>query len=131
MPEGLLFFGGRIIFNQMVNNSILLNLIFGALADPTRRDILARLAKGSATVGELAEPHQMSLPAVSKHLKVLETAGLITRTRDGRIHHIGLDAKNLRTATEWMEYYRKFWDDKLDALQKYLESESKTEGEQK
>jgi len=113
----------------MVNNSILLNLIFGALADPTRRDILAQLAKGSATVGELAEPHQMSLPAVSKHLKVLEAAGLISRTRDGRIHHIGLDAKNLREATEWMEYYRIFWDDKLSALKKYLENENKTDGE--
>lgn len=108
----------------MVNNSIMLNLIFGALADPTRRELLAKLAKGSATVTELARPYDMSLPAVSKHLKVLEAAGLISRTKDGRIHHIGLEAKKMRDAMEWMEFYRQFWDDKLDALQKYLESEN-------
>ncbi len=108
----------------------MLDLVFGALADPTRREILRRLSKGSATVTELAEPHEMSLPAISKHLKVLEHAGLITRTRDGRLHHIGLEPKAMQSAVEWMEYYKQFWDSKLDALKEYLENEQST-GEDK
>lgn len=111
-------------FNHMVKHSIVLDLVFGALADPTRREILRRLSTGSATVTELAEPHEMSLPAISKHLKVLEHAGLITRTRDGRLHHIGLEPKAMQSAVEWMEYYKQFWDTKLDALKEYLENQT-------
>jgi DNA-binding transcriptional ArsR family regulator len=114
----------------MVKHSIMLDLVFGALADPTRREILRRLSKGSATVTELAEPHEMSLPAISKHLKVLEHAGLITRTRDGRLHHIGLEPKAMQNAVAWMEYYKQFLDSKLDALKEYLENEQST-GEDK
>lgn len=113
-------------FNHMVKYSFMLDLVFGALADPTRREILQRLSKGSATVTELAEPHEISLPAISKHLKVLEHAGLITRTCDGRLHHIGLEPRPMKDAVAWMEYYRSFWDSKLDALKEYLETEQST-----
>ena len=93
-----------------------LNATFAALADPTRRAILQRLMNGEATVTELAEPFNMSLPAISKHLTVLERAGLITRQRQGRIHRIMLAAHPLREATEWLSAYRDFWEDSFDAL---------------
>src|SRR3981189_3505041 len=91
-----------------------------ALADPTRRGILARLATGDATVSELAEPYEMSLAAVSKHLKVLETSGLISRGRDAQWRPCHLEAAPLRDVFEWLEGYRRFWDRSLDSLADYL-----------
>ncbi len=108
----------------MVTNSRELDLVFGALADPTRRDILARLSEGIATVGELARPYDMSRPAISKHLRVLERAGMVRRTRDGRVSRCGLDAGPLRDAAAWVERYREFWEGQFDRLTRYLERES-------
>lgn len=103
-----------------------LSVIFAALADPTRRAILARLAEGEATVTELAEPFDISLPAISRHLKVLENAGLISRSRSAQWRSSRLEAEPLREATEWMERYRRFWDEnfaRLDAHLKRLQEE--------
>ena len=97
-----------------------LSLTFAALADPTRRAILTRLSEGEATVGELAEPFPISLPAVSRHLKVLERAGLITRSRSAQWRSSRLEAEPLRQATQWMERYRQFWDESLDRLEVHL-----------
>jgi DNA-binding transcriptional ArsR family regulator len=97
-----------------------LSLTFGALADPTRRAILARLARGPAAVTELAAPFDMSLPAVSKHLKVLERAGLIERGREAQWRPCELKAKPLKDAAEWVERYRTFWEERLDRLDEYL-----------
>jgi DNA-binding transcriptional ArsR family regulator len=97
-----------------------LSVTFAALADPTRRAILARLAEGEATVNELAEPFAMTLPAVSKHLKVLERAGLITRGRNAQWRPCTLDARPLRDAADWMQQYRRFWEDRLDRLDEHL-----------
>ncbi len=91
-----------------------------ALADPTRRAILARLAAGEASVKELAEPFEMSLPAVSKHLKVLERAGLISRGREAQWRPCRLEAGPLRDVAAWLENYRRFWDESLDRLDAYL-----------
>ena len=107
--------------NRMVTNARRLNLTFGALADPTRRAILGRLARGDATVGELARPFRVSRPAVSKHLRVLERAGLVRRSREGRISRCALDAAVMREAAEWVERYRGFWGGRLDALASYVE----------
>jgi len=105
----------------MVNgSSTRLDRTFHALADPTRRAILARLAQGEATVGELAQPFRTSLPAVSKHLKVLEGAGLLARTRAGRVHRCRLRAAPLSETSAWLERYRRFWERQLDALAEYL-----------
>jgi DNA-binding transcriptional ArsR family regulator len=98
-----------------------LSATFAALADPTRRAILARLANGEATVTELAEPFQMSLPGVSKHLKVLETAGLISKGRDAQWRPCRLEGKPLRGVAEWMNTYRRFWDESMDRLDDYLQ----------
>jgi DNA-binding transcriptional ArsR family regulator len=111
----------------MVTNRTL-DLTFGALADPIRRGILARLAEGQATVGELARPFAVSRPAISKHLRVLERAGLVRTARDGRVSRCGLAAAPLRDAAEWVERYRKFWEDHLDSLSRYLERNSEKEG---
>jgi DNA-binding transcriptional ArsR family regulator len=97
-----------------------LSVIFGALADPTRRAILARLADGTATVTELAAPFPISLPAVSRHLKVLERAGLIARSRSGQRLSSTLEPAPLQEATEWMERYRRFWDGSFDKLDAHL-----------
>lgn len=97
-----------------------LSSTFAALADPTRRAILARLASGETSVTELAEPFAMSLPAVTKHLKVLERAGLITRGRQAQWRPCKLDAQPLREASDWMAQYRAFWEDRLDRLEDYL-----------
>lgn len=97
-----------------------LSVIFAALADPTRRAILARLADGDATVTELAEPFSVSLPAISRHLKVLENAGLISRSRSGQWRSSTLQAAPLREATAWMEQYRRFWDASFDRLDAHL-----------
>src|SRR5437868_2508116 len=98
-----------------------LNRTFAALADPTRRRILAHLARGDKRVTHLARPHAMSLPAVSKHLRVLEKAGLLRRRRFGRVHEMRLEAKPLKQAAQWVEEYRKFWEGSLDRLAAYLE----------
>ena len=97
-----------------------LSATFAAISDPTRRAILARLASGEATVTELAKPFDMSLPAVSKHLKVLEQAGLISRGRDAQWRPARLEADRLREAAKWMECYRVFWDKSLDRLDAHL-----------
>jgi DNA-binding transcriptional ArsR family regulator len=97
-----------------------LSLVFAALADPTRRAILARLADGDATVTELAEPFSISLPAISRHLKVLEHAGLISRSRSGQWRSSSLEATALKEATDWMERYRVFWDSSFDRLDVHL-----------
>ena len=93
---------------------------FGALADPTRRAILARLSLGEASVTELAEPFAMSLPAVSKHLKVLERAGLISRSREAQWRPCRLAPEPLKDATDWLEEFRRFWDESLDRLAEHL-----------
>jgi len=97
-----------------------LSNVFAALADPTRRAILARLAHGEATVNELAEPFPISLQAVSKHLKVLERAGLITRGRAAQWRPCHLEAGPLRDVAEWMRLYRRFWDERYQRLDDYL-----------
>lgn len=93
---------------------------FAALADPTRRAILARLTQGEASVNELAEPFDMSLPAVSKHLKVLEKAGLISRGREAQWRPARLEPMALKGIAEWMEHYRRYWDKSFDRLEDYL-----------
>lgn len=98
-----------------------LSVIFSALADPTRRAILARLADGEATVTELAEPFDISLPAISRHLKVLEHAGLISRSRSAQWRTSTLEAAPLREATDWMERYRRYWDASFTRLDAHLE----------
>ena len=106
-----------------------LSATFSALADPTRRAILARLASGEASVTELAEPFDMSLPAVTKHLKVLERAGLITRGREAQWRPCRLKAEPLREAADWIEHYRIFWEQSLDRLDAYLQQLQAKEGE--
>lgn len=98
-----------------------LDHLFGALADRTRRKMVARLARTPATIGELAEPFAMSLPAVSKHVRVLERAGLVRRTIDGRIHRCTLEQKRLREANAWIARYTAYWDQTLDALAAFVE----------
>jgi DNA-binding transcriptional ArsR family regulator len=98
-----------------------LDLAFGALADPTRRAILSRLAVGEASVTELAQPFEISLPAVSKHLKVLERAGLIARGRERQWRPARLEAGPLKEVAEWAERYRRFWEESYDRLDEYLE----------
>lgn len=97
-----------------------LSVTFAALADPTRRAILTYLAQGEASVTQLAQPFQISLPAISKHLKVLERAGLITRSREAQWRPCRLEAEPLKDAADWIEQYRQFWDDRLDRLEDYL-----------
>lgn len=93
---------------------------FAALADPTRRAILARLTQGEATVNELAEPFEMSLPAVSKHLKVLEKAGLISRSKEAQWRPAKLEPMAMKGMAEWLEHYRRYWDKSFDRLEDYL-----------
>src|SRR2546429_5080740 len=107
-----------------------LSTTFAALADPTRRAILARLASGVASVTELGEPFEMSLPAVSKHLRVLERAGLIARGREAQWRPCRLEAAPLKDAAEWIEHYRRFWEESFDRLDQYL-SELKTREKRK
>ena len=97
-----------------------LDLTFAALADPTRRRILEELANGDRCVTDLAKPHAMSLPAVSKHLKVLENAGLISRHREGRVHSLKLEPAPMKQAQQWMEEHRRFWEERFDRLDNYL-----------
>jgi DNA-binding transcriptional ArsR family regulator len=97
-----------------------LSATFSALADPTRRAILGRLARGQASVNELAQPFDITLPGISKHLKVLERAGLIARGRDAQWRPCRLQAKPLKHASEWIEHYRRFWEESFDRLDDYL-----------
>lgn len=101
-----------------------LSRTFSALADPTRRAILAKLSKGAANVSDVAKPFlkEMSLPAVTKHLKVLERAGLITKSRDAQCRPCRLNAQALREASDWMEEYKAFWEESFDRLEEYLKS---------
>src|SRR6516162_10161600 len=103
-----------------------LNRTFAALADPTRRQILAHLARGDRRVTDLARPHAMSLPAISKHLRVLEKAGLLRRRRYGRVHEMKLEARPLKEAAQWVEKYRAFWEGSLDRLADYLEKTNRS-----
>src|SRR5271156_4309752 len=98
-----------------------LSTTFAALADPTRRAILARLALGETSVNELAEPFEISLPAISRHLRVLENAGLITRSRDAQWRPCKLKPEQLKSAADWLEEYRRFWEESFDRLDDYLQ----------
>ncbi len=102
-----------------------LDLVFRALGSQTRRELLSRLATGSAMVTELAKHFDMTLAAVGKHLRVLEKAGLVNRTINGRIHHCALDALPLRDADDWLAAYQKFWDGTLDSLVDYVQNDSR------
>ena len=104
-----------------------LSVTFAALADPTRRAILARLTKGEASVTELAAPFDMSLPAISKHLKVLENAELITRGRDAQWRPCRIEAARLKEVSDWLEHYRSFWEESFDRLDEYLRELQKKE----
>jgi DNA-binding transcriptional ArsR family regulator len=104
-----------------------LTTTFAALADPTRRAILARLASGQSSVTEIAEPFEMSLPAISKHLKVLERAGLIARGREAQYRPCRLEARPLKDAAKWIEHYRRFWEQSFDRLEVYLREVQKKE----
>jgi DNA-binding transcriptional ArsR family regulator len=97
-----------------------LDRVFSALSDPTRRRILTRLGNGAVTVSDLAAPFRMSLPAVSKHLKVLERAGLIAREVDGRVHRCRLTTAGLRGAAAWIDQHRRFWNQQFDSLERYV-----------
>ena len=106
-------------FNRMVEER--LDITFGALADPTRRGMLASLALGEKSIGELAEPFAMSFAGASKHVKVLEDAGLVARRRRGRTHLISIDARPLEEADRWMRQWERFWNARLDRLQALVE----------
>lgn len=106
----------------MLQNSISLDTTFAALADPTRRAILARLAMGEASVSEISEPFAISQPAISRHLKVLEGAGLISRGRDAQWRPARIEAGPLKEVADWVAQYRRFWDARLDALDDYLKT---------
>jgi DNA-binding transcriptional ArsR family regulator len=108
-----------------------LSATFAALADPTRRAILARLSRGQASVNEIAAPFDMTLPAVSKHLKVLEKAGLVTRSREAQYRPCTFNGRPLRDADEWIERYRRFWEQSLDRLDAYLREVQKDKGERR
>lgn len=115
----------------MMNVSDSLSLVFSALSDPTRRSILSRLSKGHLSVLEIASPYEMSVPAITKHLKVLEKAGLISRSKEAQWRPCQLEAKALKEADDWMSFYRKHWEESFDRLDDYLkeiQKESKTKG---
>ena len=127
VPVGLVYIGNHMVTNSAISspgNRPDLDLVFGALADSTRRAILARLALGESTVGELAAPFDISRPAISRHLRVLEHAGLVRRAADGRISRCSLDAGPMREAAEWVGTYRRYWEDQLEALARYFEGET-------
>lgn len=112
------------IINDMVNDSVArLTTVFLAIADPTRRAILERLAHGEASGTELARPFAISVPAISKHLRVLEHAELILHRKDGRTHRFRLAATPMREAAAWLEHYRRFWEEQFDSLDVYLREE--------
>src|SRR5882757_2845161 len=108
----------------MMTASARIDRTFSALADPTRRAIIQRLASGEATVTELARPFSISLPAISRHLRVLEAAALIRQERSGQFRHCRLDTQGLQTAADWLDFYRHFWGESLDRLDEHLKSSS-------
>lgn len=108
-----------------------LSVTLSALADPTRRAILARLAEGEATVNEIAEPFDISLPAVSRHLKVLEAAGLITRSREAQWRPCKLEPQALKSVDEWLDVYRRFWSESFDRMDAYIAELKKKKPEKK
>jgi len=110
----------------MMTASARIDRTFSALADPTRRAIIQRLASGEATVTELARPFAISLPAISRHLRVLEAAALVRQERDGQFRRCRLDAEGLQSAAEWLDFYRHFWGESLDRLDEHLKSSSST-----
>jgi DNA-binding transcriptional ArsR family regulator len=112
----------------MVKSATDLDEVFSALGDPTRREILVALAEGERSVSELAEPFDVSLPAVSKHLSVLERAGLITREREGRVRRCKLEPEPLAGALEWIAQYGRFWEESFDSLERLLERQRKGAG---
>ena len=116
---------------QQLTSSEHLNATFSALADPTRRAILARLASGETSVSELAEPFEMSLPAISKHLKVLQRAGLIERSREAQWRPCRLAPAPLKDASEWLDRYRRFWEESFDRLEDYLRELQKRDPKKK
>ena len=116
---------------QQLTSSEHLNATFAALADPTRRAILARLASGETSVSELAEPFEMSMPAISKHLKVLQRAGLIERGREAQWRPCRLAAAPLKDASDWLDHYRRFWEEAFDRLEDYLRELQKQEPQKK
>jgi DNA-binding transcriptional ArsR family regulator len=116
---------------RRISPSDQLSVTFGALADPTRRAILARLARGEASVTELAQPFDLSLPGVSKHLKVLQRAGLVTQGRNAQWRPCRLEAPRLKEVSDWVGEYRRFWDESFERLDEYLErlkKEKKSDG---
>ena len=137
VAEGLTGGLRGVLFNEMVKQmsaSAYLDRTFGALADPTRRAILARLSQGEASVTQLRKPLKVSFPAISKHLKVLQQAGLIERRRQAQWRLCTLTARPLKDAVEWLERYRRFWEESFDRLDKYLKElkrKEKTRGRQK
>jgi DNA-binding transcriptional ArsR family regulator len=112
----------------MVKHHPGLDETFAALSDPTRREMLVSLADGDRSVSELAEPFAMSLPAISKHLGVLERAGLITREREGRVRRCHLEREPLADALEWIAHYGRFWEERLDSLERLLVEREKRSG---
>jgi len=106
-----------------------LDLVFGALSDPTRRRMVARLSEGPASVAELGEPFDITKPAVTKHVKVLERAGLLERRKDGRIHRCSLNPEPMQDAERWIEEYRRFWEASLGRLSRYFDESAGTEKE--
>lgn len=128
LTKGLNVFGLSIIVNHMVEqNHANLDHIFQALADPTRREIVRLIAFRERTVSELAAPFDMSLAAISKHIKILERAGLLERTVKGRTHTCRLNPKSLSTAAEWLRFYERFWNRQFDALERELNKAKKEE----
>ena len=114
-------FSDKPIVHHMVNNSDeQLTLVFSALSDPTRRAMLQRLVDGEMSVAELSEPFEMTKSAITKHVKVLENAGLLRRTIDGRTHYCRFSAEPIKQASDWMKFYEAFWNNKLDALDDFL-----------
>jgi DNA-binding transcriptional ArsR family regulator len=109
--------------NHQIPQQARLDAVFGALSDPTRRALLSTLSHGPSTVGDLAAPFPISLAAVSKHLKVLESAGLVKRTIEGRVHHCRLDARPLHDGFDWIRRYERWWNERLDVLEGLLEDE--------
>jgi DNA-binding transcriptional ArsR family regulator len=101
-----------------------LDRVFFALSDSTRRGILAQLANGSSTIGELSRPYDISAPAISKHMRILEQAGLIQREKCGRQHHCTLATKNLQSAEDWINFHRNFWESRIDSLEEMLRTQN-------
>ncbi len=129
LTDRLTIFGDQQIFNLMVESKTrALDNVFQALTDPTRRAMLKSLSAGELNIGELAAPFEMSLAAASKHVKVLERAGLVTRVIQGRTHVCRLDPRPLAEADEWLRFYEQFWHRQLNALDASLKAEGRAKG---